>query len=128
MADSGELRLLAAARAGDGDAYRQLVEPLRRELHAHCYRMLASVHDADDALQETLLRAWRGLPRFEGRSSLRTWLHTIATNVCLRAASRRSARLLARDAGPAAFVGEEPGRPLVEDVWIEPYPDDRLGP
>src|SRR2546429_450838 len=129
MADPGELRLLRAARAGDEDAYRLLVEPLRRELHAHCYRMLASVHDADDALQETLLRAWRGLPRFEGRSSLRTWLYTIATNACLRAASRRSAaRMLAQDAMPAAPAGEAPGRPLVEDVWIEPYPDERLGP
>ena len=126
--DPREMRLLDAARAGDDDAYRELVEPHRRELHAHCYRMLASVHDADDALQDALLRAWRGLPRFEGRSSLRTWLYTIATNTCLRASQRRSQRLLAQDAGPPAFVGEAPGRPLADEVWIEPYPDDRLGP
>jgi RNA polymerase sigma-70 factor (ECF subfamily) len=123
-----EVRLLDAARAGDDDAYRQLVEPHRRELHAHCYRMLASVHDADDALQDALLRAWKGLPRFEGRSSVRTWLYTIATNTCLRTASRRSQRMLAQDAGPPAFVGEAPGRPLVDEVWVEPYPDERLGP
>jgi RNA polymerase sigma-70 factor (ECF subfamily) len=86
------------------------------------------VHDADDAVQETLLGAWRGLPRFEGRSSLRTWLYTIATNACLRASERRARRMLAEDAGPPAFTGEAPGRPVVEDVWIEPYPDGRLGP
>ncbi len=126
--DPREMRLLDAARSGDDDAYRELVEPHRGELHAHCYRMLASVHDADDALQDALLRAWRGLPRFEGRSSLRTWLYTIATNTCLRAAQRRSQRLLAQDAGPPAFVGEAPGRPLADEVWIEPYPDERLGP
>src|SRR3954470_696367 len=106
MADSGELRLLAAARAGDGDAYRQLVEPLRRELHAHCYRMLASVHDADDALQEALLRAWRGLARFEGRSSLRSWLYTIATNACLTLISRRPKRVLPLDHGPAREMAD----------------------
>jgi RNA polymerase sigma-70 factor (ECF subfamily) len=126
--DPRELRLLEAARGGDGDAYRLLVEPHRRELHAHCYRMLASVHDAEDALQDTLLRAWRGLPRFEGRSSLRTWLYTIATNACLRAAAKRPKRLLAEDAGAPAYVGETPGRPLTEEVWIEPYPSDQLDP
>jgi len=126
--DPSELRLLEAARAGEDDAYRLLVEPHRRELHAHCYRMLASVHDADDALQETLVRAWRGLPRFEARSSLRTWLQTIATNACLRAGSERAKRMLAQHAGPPALVGEPPGRPIVEDVWIEPYPAATLGP
>jgi RNA polymerase sigma-70 factor (ECF subfamily) len=126
--DPRQARLLEAARGGDDDAYRQLVEPHRRELQAHCYRMLASVHDAEDALQDTLLRAWRGLPRFEGRSSLRTWLYTIATNACLRAADRRPKRLLAQDVAAPAFVGEMPGRPLTEEVWIEPYPSDRLDP
>ncbi len=121
-------RLLVAARAGDGDAFAALVEPHRRELHAHCYRMLASSHDADDALQDTLLRAWRGLPRFAARSSLRTWLYAIATNVCLRTAERRTPRMLALDAVPSAPTGETPGRPLAESVWIEPYPDERLGP
>jgi RNA polymerase sigma-70 factor (ECF subfamily) len=128
MATSDELRLLDAARAGDGDAFGLLVEPHRRALHAHCYRMLASLQDADDALQETLLQAWRGLARFEGRSSLRTWLYSIATNACLRASACRPPRMLPLDVSAPAFVGEVPGRPLSDSVWIEPYPDDRLGP
>src|SRR3954449_8727457 len=75
-----ERALLRAARRGDEDAYRRLVEPHRRELHAHCYRMLGSVHDADDAVQDSLLRAWRGLSRFQGRSTTRSWLYKISTN------------------------------------------------
>ena len=94
--------LLAAARQGDEDAFRSLVEPHRGELHAHCYRMLGSVHDAEDALQDALLRAWRGLPRFEGRSSLRIWLYRIATNTCLNAIARRPKRVLPIGYGPAA--------------------------
>ena len=99
---SGDGELLDAARRGDEGAYGKLVEPHRRELHAHCYRMLGSVSDAEDALQESLLRAWRGLPGFEGRSSLRSWLYRIATNTCLRAIERRPKRLLPVDFGPAA--------------------------
>lgn len=83
---------LASARAGDGAAFARLVEPLRRELHAHCYRLLGSSHDADDALQEALLRAWRGLQRFEGRGSLRSWLYTVATRTCLDALEQRGRR------------------------------------
>ena len=89
-----ERPLLAAARAGDEDAFRRLIEPYRGELHAHCYRMLGSVHDAEDALQDALLRAWRGLARFEGRSSLRSWLYTIATNTSLNLIARRPKRVL----------------------------------
>src|ERR671935_3010301 len=90
----GERGLLEAARRGDEGAYNSLVESHRRELHAHCYRMLGSVHDAEDALQEALLRAWRGLPKFEGRSSVRSWLYKITTNACLTAIERRSKRTL----------------------------------
>jgi RNA polymerase sigma-70 factor, ECF subfamily len=122
-----ERELLEAARGGDEGAFGGLVEPYRGELHAHCYRMLGSVHDAEDALQETLLRAWRGLPRFEGRSSLRSWLYTIATNTCLNAIARRPKRVLPIDYGPAADPHGGPGEPLVESVWVEPYADERLG-
>jgi RNA polymerase sigma-70 factor (ECF subfamily) len=118
--------LLETARRGDEDAYRRLVEPHRSELQAHCYRMLGSVQDAEDALQEALVRAWRGLGKFEGRSSLRSWLYRIATNTSLDAIERRPKRILPIDYGPPAddaVVGE----PLVESVWIEPYPDETLG-
>jgi RNA polymerase sigma-70 factor, ECF subfamily len=118
--------LLASAREGSEDAYQRLVEPHRSELHAHCYRMLGSVQDAEDALQEALIRAWRGLPKFEGRSSLRSWLYRIATNTSLDAIERRPKRILPVDYGPPAddaVVGE----PLTESVWIEPYPDETLG-
>jgi len=119
--------LLEAARRGDNDVFRQLVEPHRRDLHAHCYRMLGSVHDAEDALQDTLLRAWRGLPRFEGRSSLRSWLYRIATNVCLDRISQRTKRALPVGYGPAADPDVAPGEPLIETTWVEPYPDERQG-
>ena len=122
-----EAGVLAAARDGDERAFSRLVGPYRSELHAHCYRMLGSVYDADDALQETLLRAWRGLARFEGRSALRTWLYTIATNACLNHIARRPKRVLPIDYGPAADPHLTAGQPIVESVWIEPYPDEVLG-
>src|SRR5512133_1630763 len=122
-----ERDLLDAARGGDQEAYRRLVEPHRGALHAHCYRMLGSVHDAEDALQDAMLRAWRGLPRFEGRSSLRSWLYRIATNTCLDVVARRPKRVLPIDYGPAADPHRGPGEPLVESVWLEPYPDDQIG-
>jgi RNA polymerase sigma-70 factor (ECF subfamily) len=121
-----ERELLAAASAGDEGAFREIVEAHRGELHAHCYRMLGSLHDAEDALQEALLRAWRALPEFGGRSSLRTWLYRIATNVCLDAIARRPKRVLPVDYGPQSSATEGAGEPLLESVWIEPYPDERL--
>jgi RNA polymerase sigma-70 factor, ECF subfamily len=117
---------LEAARGGDEGAFERVVEPYRGELQAHCYRMLGSAHDAEDALQETLLRAWRGLAGFEGRSSLRAWLYRIATNVSLRAIERRPKRILPVDYGPAGDPHSEPEEPLLESVWVEPYPDDGL--
>jgi RNA polymerase sigma-70 factor (ECF subfamily) len=123
-----ERMLLEAARRGDGAAFGQLVEPYRAELHAHCYRMLGSVHDADDALQEALLGAWRGLAGFEGRSSLRSWLYRITTNACLRQLARRPRRVLAVEYGPAAAPEDDLGEPVADPVFLEPYPDDRLQP
>ncbi len=124
---TSEPELVVAARGGDERAYEALVEPYRAQLHAHCYRMLGSIHDADDAMQETLLRAWRGLPTFEGRGPVRSWLFQIATNANLRLIERRPRRLLPLDHGPAAAVHDAPGEPLVESIWIEPYPDQRMG-
>jgi RNA polymerase sigma-70 factor (TIGR02960 family) len=113
--------LLARARAGDGDAFRELTEPHRRELQVHCYRMLGSLQDAEDALQDSLLAAWQGLGSFEGRASLRTWLYRIATNRCLNA--RRS--LSRRPAKEWDVPNVEPPEPtrLGEVVWLQPFPD-----
>jgi RNA polymerase sigma-70 factor (ECF subfamily) len=119
--------VLDAARSGDADAFRLVVEPHRRELHVHCYRMLGSLHEADDALQEVLLRAWRALPRFEGSQGLRAWLYRIATNVCLNASGARARRMLPVDRRPPRTPGRDHGEPLAASVWIEPYPDERLG-
>jgi RNA polymerase sigma-70 factor (ECF subfamily) len=115
--------LISRARAGDGDAFRELTEPHLRELQVHCYRMLGSVQDAEDALQNTLLTAWQGLAGFEGRASLRTWLYKIATHRCLdarRAASRRPKEW--------DVPGVEPPEPtrLGEVVWLQPFPDTLL--
>jgi RNA polymerase sigma-70 factor, ECF subfamily len=118
--------LLALALEGDEGAFRTLVEAHRAELHAHCYRILASYHDAEDALQETLLRAWRALPGFEGRSTLRAWLYKIATNAAMDVAKRRSRRELPVAYGPPVTAGGGAGAPLVETTWIEPYPDRQL--
>jgi len=99
------------------------VGPYRAELHAYCYRMLGSLQDAEDALQETLVGAWRGLAGFEGRSALRSWLYRIATNACLRLAAQRPRRLLAADHAPPCDGVEV--EPFVEGpIWIEPYPHD----
>ena len=116
--------LLAAAREGDEAAFGRLVEPHRRELFAHCYRMLGSLHDTEDALQDALLRAWRSLDGFDGRSSLRAWLYRIATNTSLDVIARRKkAPVLPADHGPPAERWEDP--PEVESVlWLQPLPDD----
>jgi RNA polymerase sigma-70 factor (ECF subfamily) len=121
-----ERELLKGAQSGDEGAFERLIEPYRGELQAHCYRMLGSLHDAEDAMQEALLRAWRGIARFEGRSSLRSWLYTIATNSSLRLIERRPKRVLPIEFGPPADPHEPTGKPLVESVWVEPYPDERL--
>src|SRR5215472_10701604 len=116
--------LISRARAGDGDAFDELTEPYRRELQVHCYRMLGSLQDAEDALQDTLLAAWQGLGGFERRASIRTWLYRIATNRCLNA--RRSAsRRPAKEWNIPEVEPPEPTR-LGEIVWLEPYPDAML--
>ena len=122
-----DAQLIETARAGDEKAFAELVEPHRRPLQAHCYRMLGSLQDAEDAVQETLLKAWRALERFEGRSSLRSWLYTIATNVCLRAIERRPSRVLPLDYGPPGDPHDQLREPLVDSPWLEPYPEEQLG-
>lgn len=111
--------LLSQARAGDENAFRELVEPYRRELQLHCYRILGSVQDAEDLLQETLLAAWRGLDRFQERASLRAWLYRIATNRCLNALRDRKRR---PQEVSSMVEPPEPTR-LAEPTWLEPYPD-----
>jgi RNA polymerase sigma-70 factor, ECF subfamily len=118
--------LLESAKAGDEDAFGHLVAPFRRELQAHAYRMLGSAADAEDALQEALLGAWRGLGGFEGRSSLRSWLYTITTNASLKTIERRPKRVLPIDYGPPADPHDPHDEPLMESVWIEPMPDEQL--
>ena len=113
---------LTRARAGDEEAFRELTEPYRRELQLHCYRMLGSVQDAEDLVQETLLAAWRGLERFEGRASVRNWLYRIATNRSLNAIRDRDRR--PRELPPMAEPPEPTRRS--EPLWLEPYPDDLL--
>jgi RNA polymerase sigma-70 factor (ECF subfamily) len=118
-----ESTLLARARKGDERAYETLVGVHRNELHAHCYRMLASVHDADDAVQDALIRAWRGLAGFESRSSIRTWLFKIATNASFDVLKKRTRRELPIERGRRIEVGGSPGEALFDAGWIEPYPD-----
>jgi RNA polymerase sigma-70 factor (ECF subfamily) len=112
---------LERARSGDDQAFGELTDPYRREIQLHCYRILGSVQDAEDVLQETLLAAWRGLGQYEGRASLRTWLYRIATNRCLNALRASGRRPRAEPAGPD-FLTVEPTR-RGEPLWLEPYPD-----
>jgi RNA polymerase sigma-70 factor (ECF subfamily) len=117
--------LLGQAQAGDADAFARLVGPYRRELQVHCYRLLGSVADAEDALQETLLSAWQGLPAFEGRASIRTWLYRVATSRCIDALRSGRRRPALATPPPDGLMPPDPTR-LGEVLWLEPYPDDLL--
>jgi RNA polymerase sigma-70 factor (TIGR02960 family) len=119
-----ERELLALARGGDSTAFERLATSYRGELNAHCYRMLGSIQDAEDALQESLLDAWRGIAGFEGRSSLRAWLYRVSTNACLRMIARRPRRMLSPDHGPPRKDTDDLGEPVSGPVWLEPWPDD----
>ena len=122
--DSGTI--LRAAQAGDEEAYAHVVEPYRRELLVHCYRMLGSLQDAEDSVQETLLRAWRRLDRFRGRLRLRAWLYKIATNICLDALDRRPRRKLPAAVYPAADPTGPIALSVAEPIWMEPLPEEWL--
>jgi RNA polymerase sigma-70 factor (ECF subfamily) len=117
--------LLDRARAGDGEAFREVAEPHHRELQLHCYRMLGSLQDAEDALQDTLLAAWRGLAAFEGRASLRTWLYQVATNRCLNILRANRRRPVVDPLPPGVDVPAASRNGEV--IWLEPYPDALLG-
>jgi len=117
---------LAAALAGDQHEFSGLTEPYRRELQLHCYRILGSLQDAEDTVQETLLRAWRKLNTFEGRASLRAWLYKIATNACFDALDKRPRRTLPTAHQPAADPQQPFAPPITEPIWLEPYPDDLI--
>jgi RNA polymerase sigma-70 factor (ECF subfamily) len=115
--------LLQASVGGDGEAFGLLVAPHRRELLAHCYRMLGSLEDAEDVVQEALLKAWRALSGFQGRSSLRAWLYRIATNTCLDALDRRARRVLPAQVAEPADPAAPPAPEDAETPWLQPYPD-----
>ncbi len=119
-----EALLIESARGGDEAAFGEISAMYRRELEAHCYRMLGSLADAEDALQDTLVRAWKGLAGFEGRSSLRTWLYRIATNACIDLAGRRPARSMPDRLGPALAPGAVPAGPVSDPIWLDPAPAD----
>ncbi len=122
--DAPDAATLTAAQAGDETAFEQLVARHRPELQAHCYRMLGSMPDAEDATQETLIAAWRGIAGFERRSSLRSWLYRIATNCCLRQLKRRPPRMLSWDHGSARSPLDDLGAPVTGPIWLEPWPGD----
>lgn len=126
--DSFEAEHLTAARRGDSQRFSELTEPFRHELQVHCYRILGSLHEAEDMVQETMLRAWKRLNTYAGRAPLRAWLYKIATNACLDALDqRRSRRLLPNQCGPAADPRTQIAAPSPELVWLEPIPDEWLG-
>ena len=118
--------LIEAARSGDEHAFRALIEPLGRELHAYAYRMLGGFHDADDALQESRLKAWRALATYQPRASFRAWMYRIVTNTCLDVLKARSRRVLPQDVSPSIAPGPPTTTPRADISWIEPYPDALL--
>jgi RNA polymerase sigma-70 factor (ECF subfamily) len=118
--------LVEAARGGDEHAFRALIEPLGRELHAYAYRMLGGFHDADDALQESRLKAWRALATYEPRASFRAWMYRIVTNTCLDLLKVRSRRVLPQDVSAPIAPGPPTTEPRTDIAWIEPYPDALL--
>lgn len=118
--------LVEAARGGDEQAFRALVEPLGRELHAYAYRMLGGFHDADDALQESRLKAWRALATYEPRATFRAWMYRIVTNTCLDLLKVRSRRVMPQDVSPQVAPGPPTTEPRADISWIEPYPDALL--
>jgi RNA polymerase sigma-70 factor (ECF subfamily) len=126
VAEGSEAELVDLARRGDREAFERMAAPHLRELHLHCYRMLGSLHEADDLVQETLLRAWRAVGRFEARSSVRTWLYRIATNACLNALAARPRRALPSGLAPASDPLDPVREPILEPIWLEPYPDRLL--
>src|SRR5690349_21467433 len=125
MSDNFE-PLVEAARGGDEQAFRALVEPLGRELHAYAYRMLGGFHDADDVLQESRLKAWRALATYEPRASFRAWMYRIVTNTCLDMLKARSRRVMPQDVGPPVAPGPPATEPRSDILWLEPYPDALL--
>src|SRR5687768_12110637 len=125
--DPAEAERLSAARRGDAHEFSSLTEPYRRELQVHCYRILGSLHEAEDMVQETMLKAWKRLDTYEGRASFRAWLYKIATNTCLDLLDqRRSRRLLPLDVRPPSDPGTSILPPATEMTWLEPFPDDWL--
>ena len=118
--------LVESARGGDERAFRALIEPLGRELHAYAYRMLGGFHDADDALQESRLKAWRALATYEPRASFRAWMYRIVTNTCLDMLKARARRVLPQDVGPSVAPGPPRTAPRSDILWLEPYPDALL--
>jgi RNA polymerase sigma-70 factor (ECF subfamily) len=126
ITDARRQELLAEARDGGEDAFARLIEPCRRELHAHCYRMLGTVHDAEDALQDGLLRAWRGIGKLEDPAALRAWLYRICTNTCLDIIGKRPKRVLPVDHVDPTDPNSDFGAPIIESVWVDPYPDETL--
>ncbi len=125
-AERTEQALLELARRGDERAFAELVEPHRRAIHVHAYRMLGSLEDAEDLTQETYLRAWRYLDTYDGRGSFRGWLYRIATNTALRSIAQRRSRVMPQARGPARRPEESAVPPQAEPVWLEPYPDALL--